>query len=99
MHIVYRTRIDEPFSLNPGWYAARWDGIENAPKDRTVDLWAKRMDPKTGTFVYGRFPNCIWSDGLSRGIEGGLWVGLDPNWFATHWIEPPPGPADDTGRA
>jgi hypothetical protein len=65
-----------------------WQPIETAPKRDSnspeVDLWAKCWVARDDKFVFRRFPDCSWS--------GTRWMGLSPEWRATHWRQLPEPP-------
>ncbi len=77
---------------------ADWQGIETAPKNRKVDLWAKVWLPETDCFVGERFPDCRWDAGDSMCNRKPEWGGLPKGWRATHWAEPPQPPEGAPAR-
>lgn len=70
-----------------------WQGIETAPEDRRIDLWAKIWLADGDLFEERRFPDCQWFYRDRTGSVVKSWDGLPKGWRATHWMDIPAGPA------
>lgn len=69
-----------------------WQLIETAPKDRRVDLWAKRWRSQADDFVFERFPDCRWDGGDRMCNRSAGWSGIPKEYCPTHWMEIPGAP-------
>jgi hypothetical protein len=67
-----------------------WQPISSAPKDRHIDIVAKKWDPKTDLFQVKRFSDCYWFIPPQPNYRvAERWVDIDADWRPFGWMEPP----------
>lgn len=67
-----------------------WALMTTAPRDgRPVDLWAKTWLAATDSFIYDRFPRCVWDDGDTMCNVKAGWTNLPKEWYPVAWYRVP----------
>lgn len=64
--------------------------METAPKDRRIDIVAKRYNPQTDAFVLRRFTDCYWFEPHPSAKTPAHFHGVPPEEYRpVCWMEPP----------
>lgn len=74
---------------------SKWQPIETAPLETSVDVWAKQWSYSDDKFSYRRFTS-VRRRREKRFLEDHPeWIGVNTGWCPTHWM-PLPEPPEDT---
>lgn len=70
-----------------------WNPMVTAPRDGTeIDIYAKKWNSYTDTFIYKRFINCHYEYDFPNSFEDKILIGIDISFYPIYWKLPPEPP-------